>query len=147
MQGNLPTLSLIKWRNPYLLQTNIQCIFCWGKREYPLSQLTFCSGQIGGSVKDLLSSVDSWAHSTGRWVSDSGVRLWNRTRVILGHLHTASVPNDTSHSPLFLHSLPELVTCLSIYLFWFSVFCNTQSFFQYSSSLAKPGSHFWGFCF
>lgn len=97
-------------------------IVCRKKENILYPSLHSRSGQIGGSAKDLLRDVDSWAHSAGRWVSDTRMRLWNRTRVIPGHLHTASVPYrhqppSISSSTSFRHSF---LVCPSICLVFLS---------------------------
>lgn len=70
------------------------------------------SGQIVGSVKDLLWDVDSWARSTGPWVSDTMRRLLKRTGVISGHLLRASVARNMSQLQLFLRLVLWLLCCL-----------------------------------
>ena len=119
-------------------------IVCWGKKEnilYP--SLHSCSGQIGGSAEDLLRDVDSWAHSAGRWVSDTRMRLWNRTRVIPGHLHTASIPVGSSHPPS-LPLLPPFAPSLSAHL-PVLVFSFSFLFFSLLKSLhllrSAPNTH------
>ncbi len=117
--GSLLQLPLTKCHHPNLLHTNIQWHCLLEKKEnifHP--SLHSCSGQIGGSAEDLLRDVDSWAHSAGRWVSDTRMRLWNGTRVIPGHLHTASIPIGTSHPPS-LPLLPPVTPSLSVFVFHF----------------------------
>lgn len=108
-----------------------------GKKKVNILQpsLHSCSGKIGGSAEDLLRDVDSWAHSAGRWVSDTRMRLWNRTGVIPGHLHTASIPIGGSYQPSLSSpsSLHTFLVCPSVCL-WFFIFFSFFSPFQIPTS-------------
>lgn len=89
-----------------------------GKKRaaYPRARLTFwLRADWGASAGDLLRDVDSWAHSAGRWVSDTGMRLWNRSGVIPGHLHTASISIGSGRPPS-PPTLPPLAPPLSAHL-------------------------------
>lgn len=114
---------IISW-HLHLLQT-FRVIVCRpGKQRnilYP--GLLSCSGQIGDSAEDLLRDVDGWAHSARRWVSDTRMRLWKRTRVIPGHLHTAWDSAAALRLFLYLHSsllprLPAVHLGFSFFISW-----------------------------
>lgn len=101
--------------------------------HYSIPSYIVALGRLEGSAEDLLRDVDSWAHSTGRWVSDTRVRLWNRTRVIPGHLHTYSINSYRLQLPFMsssTSSLHSFLVCPSIL-----ALCFFSSFFPLLKSL------------
>lgn len=94
------------------------------------SLLPSCSTKIGLWASDW---VNSWAHSTGPWLSDTARRLRNGTGVIPGHLHTTSISAGPSALLsllllLLLHSLIPSFPFILSFLAFFSPFSRLKSF-------------------